>query len=444
MNRLTLAYNEAALSPVGKVIKDLNEALARQTALLGKVGEGAASASALYDAQQKARAAGMTVSPAEASTIGRQATELHKATQAQEQFNDVFSKSTDPIERFNEKLDKASQLLKLGTITQEGFNRAKLALEKERDSGTSNKEEFKIGLVIDKLKDQIATTKLLSDEKERSAKFDQIKESLDGKHIKLTSEQTAEIKGLIATLVEQQHVQQQLDSIHKASAGVLQDYARTQLAVDMLLKKSPQFIQQYAKALDDARMKVLEVNNSMVAGFEHGLLAELKKVSDVTGIVSNYMTSAFSTLENSWVDFLKTGKFQWNDFAKSIIESTMHMVTQLLIIKPILEALRASISGSTSGASTAVSSLATLVGFAGGGDFIVGGSSSTDSNVVAFRATAGERVIVQTPAQQQSGGTGNTHVSVNVYATDAQSFLKSENQVAAATNRALRKAQRVM
>ena len=47
-----------------------------------------------------------------------------------------------------------------------------------------------------------------------------------------------------------------------------------------------------------------------------------------------------------------------------------------------------------------------LLGFANGGSFEVGGSGGTDSNVVAFRATKGEQVTVQTPNQANSGGGG--------------------------------------
>tara|TARA_E500000318_G_scaffold27392_1_gene27609 strand:- start:406 stop:2136 length:1731 start_codon:yes stop_codon:yes gene_type:complete len=45
-----------------------------------------------------------------------------------------------------------------------------------------------------------------------------------------------------------------------------------------------------------------------------------------------------------------------------------------------------------------------LPGFATGGSFTVGGGGGTDSQLVAFRATPGERVDVRTPAQQQGGG----------------------------------------
>lgn len=48
-----------------------------------------------------------------------------------------------------------------------------------------------------------------------------------------------------------------------------------------------------------------------------------------------------------------------------------------------------------------------LQGFATGGQFFVGGAGGTDSQLVAFRATPGERVSVETPSQQKgrSGGT---------------------------------------
>lgn len=45
-----------------------------------------------------------------------------------------------------------------------------------------------------------------------------------------------------------------------------------------------------------------------------------------------------------------------------------------------------------------------LFGFANGGEFKVGGAGGTDSQLVAFRATPGERVTVQTPGQQRGGG----------------------------------------
>lgn len=45
-----------------------------------------------------------------------------------------------------------------------------------------------------------------------------------------------------------------------------------------------------------------------------------------------------------------------------------------------------------------------LPGFATGGQFTVGGSGGTDSQIVAFRATPGEQVSIKTPGQQMADG----------------------------------------
>jgi hypothetical protein len=50
--------------------------------------------------------------------------------------------------------------------------------------------------------------------------------------------------------------------------------------------------------------------------------------------------------------------------------------------------------------------------FATGGAFTVGGTGGTDSQLVQFMATPGERVIVQTPAQQQAQGGGGKAITI--------------------------------
>lgn len=59
-----------------------------------------------------------------------------------------------------------------------------------------------------------------------------------------------------------------------------------------------------------------------------------------------------------------------------------------------------------------------LPGFATGGQFTVGGGGGTDSQLVAFKATPGERVTIETPAQQAQGGTNNEIVMNNYFSSD--------------------------
>jgi hypothetical protein len=70
---------------------------------------------------------------------------------------------------------------------------------------------------------------------------------------------------------------------------------------------------------------------------------------------------------------------------------------------------------------------------------MVGGDGGIDSSYVGFRATRGERVTVETPAQQRQGRGGEIHNHYhthnwNVTATDAKSFNSRATRRQIATN----------
>lgn len=68
--------------------------------------------------------------------------------------------------------------------------------------------------------------------------------------------------------------------------------------------------------------------------------------------------------------------------------------------------------------------------FATGGSFAVGGSGGVDSQMVAFRASPGERVNITRPGEESNSG-GTQRVTMNVYTQDAESFKRSEGQISA-------------
>lgn len=88
--------------------------------------------------------------------------------------------------------------------------------------------------------------------------------------------------------------------------------------------------------------------------------------------------------------------------------------------------------------------------FSTGGNFIVGGAGGTDSQLVQMMATPGERVIVQTAAQQTAANKtagaspvsqgGPIYVSMTVVANDADSFRRTQSQL---TNELASKLRRV-
>lgn len=92
-------------------------------------------------------------------------------------------------------------------------------------------------------------------------------------------------------------------------------------------------------------------------------------------------------------------------------------------------------TGRSFGKTSAVGTPNSLAGFATGGDFTVGGSGGTDSQLVAFRATPGERVTVTPPGQGQGRGNititqqfNNPMFGQNVSQREVMRWIEDANQ----------------
>lgn len=94
--------------------------------------------------------------------------------------------------------------------------------------------------------------------------------------------------------------------------------------------------------------------------------------------------------------------------------------------------------GAASGALSAADLATAFVGFQHGGSFSVGGSGGADSQLVAFRATPGERVTVNPPGQSGGGVVINNHITVPQN-TSGASASQIATEVGRATTRALRR-----
>lgn len=90
--------------------------------------------------------------------------------------------------------------------------------------------------------------------------------------------------------------------------------------------------------------------------------------------------------------------------------------------------------------------LAVLPGFRRGADFMVGGSGGPDSQMVAFRASPDERVIVETPSQRRRDDVpapSGPRITININGVkDHDSFRRNEDQIRAVMARELDRAQK--
>lgn len=220
--------------------------------------------------------------------------------------------------------------------------------------------------------------------------------------------------------------------------GPLDDYMADTQALDTLLQAGAITVDEYNRKWRELRMTFLETQTDMRSGLELGLLQVQDSLGTWASNTADFISNTFNTIGDAINNFVTTGKFSFSDFARSIIGNLAQIVTNMLILKPIAESLMNLLGGGGGGGGFLSSLIGGIfgggggLGFATGGGFTVGGGGSgVDSQLVAFRATPGERVNVTRPGEEGNNGGGATQVTMNVYTQDADSFKRSEGQISA-------------
>lgn len=220
--------------------------------------------------------------------------------------------------------------------------------------------------------------------------------------------------------------------------GPLDDYMADTQALDTLLQAGAITVDEYNRKWRELRMTFLETQTDMRSGLELGLLQVQDSLGTWASNTADFISNTFNTIGDAINNFVTTGKFSFSDFARSIIGNLAQIVTNMLILKPIAESLMNLLGGGGGGGGFLSSLIGGIfgggggLGFATGGGFTVGGGGSgVDSQLVAFRATPGERVNVTRPGEENNNGGGATQVTMNVYTQDADSFKRSEGQISA-------------
>lgn len=185
--------------------------------------------------------------------------------------------------------------------------------------------------------------------------------------------------------------------------------------------------------LQDA-LRIAQQEGTVLAREDIALIEEraaaLTELERRMQLIEDIGDAVFNNLESALNSFVETGTFNFNEFASSVIKDLARIGIQMMIIAP-LKNFFGGILGNL---------MPSLPGFNEGADFMVGGTGGVDKNVVAFRASRGERVQV-TPAGKESGG-GGGDVYFNITTPDVEGFRRSESQMAARAQRMLARGQR--
>jgi hypothetical protein len=190
---------------------------------------------------------------------------------------------------------------------------------------------------------------------------------------------------------------------NRSAAEIMRELHAQDEALDRARKKYIDLIdpvQKYREELDEidrllgqgaltadqaleARWKVQEKITDATADTTE----KLKEQRDVARELGMTFTSAFE-------DAVIGGK-KFSDVLRGLGDDIARIILRKSITEPLANKASSLLDGFD---------FKKLFGFASGGSFTVGGSGSTDSQLVAFRATPGEEVSVRTPAQQGAGG----------------------------------------
>ena len=88
-----------------------------------------------------------------------------------------------------------------------------------------------------------------------------------------------------------------------------------------------------------------EATRGAMAGFRHGISSYLESIGTLGEGISSLTQSSIKGLEDAIVSLTTTGTFSFRQFALSVVEEMTRMVTRLLIIAPILQAIQSLIPG---------------------------------------------------------------------------------------------------
>lgn len=224
------------------------------------------------------------------------------------------------------------------------------------------------------------------------------------KNVDVTAEQTNEINNLVATKTRLTQVDNAEKAILSDLHGAYEGYVVNIEALNSLLKQgaidSLEYQNEFAKMTDAylAAGRAAQAAAKEQHGFATGLDSIKKDIQDFGRLTEQALVGAFKKAEDALVQFVVTGKFNF----QSLVDSMLADMTRLVLRKALFDlfSLFAGPGGAaTQSIGTSLSQMwgmgGGVPGFAGGGDFNVGGVGGTDSQLVMFRATPGESVSVK-------------------------------------------------
>lgn len=384
-----------AVAEENKAITKFTKALRQENALL-KLGEKEREVRIAFLKAEKAKGKELVDSE---RTIIRTLVEEGQAIKASNNALAERSSVIDSIKGPQLEFERQSAIV-TGLLEDQTFSadEAALAMARLRDELASasrapkvddTKTQDPVSNLISSLERENVLLKLNNVERQREATILQLKDQLEAGD-ELDPGKEKEIRALMALNDEQERSTRLLNEIK----GPARQF-RAELASLIQLEETGKI------TAEELRQKTEELKNA----FDDGPASAGAGTGDqILSDLFNNGVNALEDLDRSWKTFV-TGFLA--DLARIAQQKILTNLTSKL--------------GSLN-----------IPGFAGGGQFTVGGSGGTDSQPVAFSATPGERVSVETPAQQRQAVPSVASPVVNLKIVNVQDREMVREEMASA------------
>lgn len=165
--------------------------------------------------------------------------------------------------------------------------------------------------------------------------------------------------------------------------------------------------EEYARAVDAVGRSMKDAELGRVDKALDSFFGDMDARAKLTEQTSEAARDLGFSFQSAFEDAILSGE-KFSDVLDGLLQDIARIALRTAITEPLGQWIGGLFGGKGTGGSVGgiVGGIGKLFGFANGGDFTVGGSGATDSQVVAFRATPGERVSIRTPAQAAGGGSG--------------------------------------
>ncbi|CAB4153734.1 Bacteriophage lambda, GpH, tail tape measure, C-terminal [uncultured Caudovirales phage] len=216
------------------------------------------------------------------------------------------------------------------------------------------------------------------------------------------------------TMTEIEKKYYDIDAAAKASAKSAIEAEEARRGAPMNIEEQRRYYAEAAKGTDLLKQKTLELNQnsrSFGTGWKNALNAYVDDANNAAKSAERIFTRMSQAMEDSIVEFAKTGKFEFKGFLNSILEDLLRSQIRQLIGQIFGIVGQSASTGSLTGA------IGGLLGFANGGIIPTNGPVVVGERGPEVLMGAAGRSVVPNNALG-----GSTIVNYNISAVDAMSF----------------------